>query len=542
MKFRAILVSPQNQKKGRFLIVESITQILDSLNSFSKQNFKFTQLIDPLMILKSIPDSISSQLNEVDFIFHLQQAANHIDWLNDFIQSKLTHSLKKEINRLRHYHPKDSTIPYADFKIDSPPLFKKDPPIQLSFDDLLRDSLNDGSPLKPVNRRHPESFSFMGVCPFCGAPKEYIYDNNKGKGQYQCKACKNTFTLKTFISGQTGIYCPHCRHKLSSHHDRKGYVVYQCPNNKCTYYLKNKDILENGHKDILKTSSEQYRLRYHYRDFKFNLDNLRELDKSLDAPVNLSRIHFDSKVLGLVLTYYINYGLSSRKTALILKQVHGLTISHQTVLNYAASVSCVVKPLVDQYPYKLGNVLSGDETYIKVRGKNHYVFFWSDPVSKIITSHTIYPVRDTKCACQSIYDCLRHYTEIPKDLLLITDGNPIYNAAQVFFDIHNIKFDLQQVIGVKNKDETSKQYRPYKQVEERLNRTYKQNYYGTNGYDKLECANSYMVLFVCFFNFLRPHSTLKYKTPVDEGWFEKEMLMQDRWLKLIELSSQYHLH
>ena len=145
---------------------------------------------------------------------------------------------------------------------------------------------------------------------------------------------------------------------------------------------------------------------------------------------NLSRIHFDSKVLWLILTYYVNYGLGARKTALIMKQVHGIRISHQPVINYANGVSALVKDMVDHYPYKIGSVLTGDETYIKVIGKNQYVFFWSDPSSKIITSHTIYSTRDTECACRSIYDCLRHYNgKILENLTLITDGNPIYNAA-----------------------------------------------------------------------------------------------------------------
>lgn len=78
---------------------------------------------------------------------------------------------------------------------------------------------------------------------------------------------------------------------------------------------------------------------------------------------------------------------------------------------------------------------------------------------------------------QFIYDCRSKYKNIPEDLLLITDGNPIYNTAQLFFHINGIDFTLKQVIGVKNKDEESKEYRPYKQIEERLNRTCKQNYY-----------------------------------------------------------------
>ena len=73
-----------------------------------------------------------------------------------------------------------------------------------------------------------------------------------------------------------------------------------------------------------------------------------------------------------------------------------------------------------------------------------------------------------------------------------------------------------------------------------MNRTYKQNYYGTNGYQTLEKANENMILYVAFFNFLRQHSSLNYKTPVDDDLFEEDSLMPDRWLKLIELSSQYH--
>jgi hypothetical protein len=49
-----------------------------------------------------------------------------------------------------------------------------------------------------------------------------------------------------------------------------------------------------------------------------------------------------------------------------------------------------------------------------------------------------------------------------------------------------------------------------------------------------------MVLYVAFFNFLRRHSALDHKTPVDDDLFEKHDLMPDRWLKLIELSAQFN--
>lgn len=89
----------------------------------------------------------------------------------------------------------------------------------------------------------------------------------------------------------------------------------------------------------------------------------------------------------------------------------------------------------------------------------------------IITSYNIHSTRNTYDAVESIYTSLSKYQVLPDDLSMITDGNPIYYAAQLFFKLNGLNFDLHQVIGVKNKDEVSKLYRPFKQIEERLNRT-----------------------------------------------------------------------
>lgn len=180
------------------------------------------------------------------------------------------------------------------------------------------------------------------------------------------------------------------------------------------------------------------------------------------------------------------------------------------------------------YEYELTNTLTGDETYIKVNGKTNYVFFFKDTSKKIITSYRIFPKRDTLCAIKSIYESLSKYENVPDDLRIITDVNPIYNAAQVFFSTHDIKFDLYQVIGVKNNDEISCKYRPYKQIEERLNGTYKLNYYGTNGYGTYRGANIFMSLFVCFHNSLRKHSGINNKTSIDDSTINKIKLMTNK--------------
>lgn len=518
--------------------MQTIAQILQSLKDLSSSIFFFNTNIEPLSMLDAISPSLTSKLESNEFNSLIENASKSVEALNAYIQP-LMPEIKRNINVAHNYRKKDSTIPYADFKIDLPqPLIHTKYPKQLSFDDIQSQRTKDGfKKITPV--RHRSDFKFEGCCPFCGAESNYIYLNN-GKDQYKCKVCKNPFTTKTTVSDSSAFFCPHCDHQLSLHHDRKNYEVYVCPNKKCSYYKQNFAKLSTQERRELKTSSNQYKLRYTYRAFNFNVDDLKQVCDDSQTKVNLSKIFYSPTVLGLVLTYYVNYGLSARKTALILNEVHGISISHQTILNYANSVSALLKPYLDSMKYEtLSSIQSGDETYIKVRGKNQYVFFFSDPKKKIITSYTIYSTRDTKNACQAIYDSMQHYKELPDDLLYITDGNPIYNVAQLFFEMNGTKFDLKQVIGVSNKDETSKQYRPYKQVEERLNRTYKMNYYGTNGYDKLETANVYMVLYVAFFNFFRKHSALHHKVPYELNGIDHEERIQNKWIQLIKLATDF---
>ena len=68
---------------------------------------------------------------------------------------------------------------------------------------------------------------------------------------------------------------------------------------------------------------------------------------------------------------------------------------------------------------------------------------------------------------------------LPKSFKFIADGYSAYPlAAQQFFvqSKGKINFDITQVIGLTNDDAVSKAFRPYKQMIERLNRTYKQSY------------------------------------------------------------------
>jgi hypothetical protein len=339
--------------------------------------------------------------------------------------------------------PKDE--PYAGFKVDEKPLtgveLIKENPDNLGYNQNVKTpsfiEINNnhiqslGKPIKTINRK--SDIAYKGDCPYCQAPNDYLYNNNNGN-QCKCKACNNTFSYKTKFYDENSYYCPHCKSKLMMHHDRENYLVYKCQSDICSYYQSSLKKQETGDKS-LKTVTNTDKLRYTYRAFKFDFNHVNNQDKlQFDTKISLDKAHHSPETIGKILTLYINYGLSSRKVSMIMKDLFNISISHQTVMNYAQASASLLQNFVINYNYNLGNILCGDETYVDVLGKSHYVFFFSDHVKKIITSWKIYKNRDTKCAVESILMSLhRYHNNIPEDLLVITDANPIYNAAQIFY-------------------------------------------------------------------------------------------------------------
>lgn len=429
--------------------------------------------------------------------------------------------------------------PYRKLQVDDLPIietFEK-----LNYKILLEDySIEHGKPLKPV-KRHAHSKMTVPKsmnCPKCGAPSDYLYANNGSKGQFLCKVCSCLFSDKNRFSKEAILRCPHCAKTLEKIKERKDFSVFKCKNNNCPYYLKKRDGMSSKEKKRFKKDPQAFKLRYIFR--QFHVDYLPLSKQSPELPrVNLSKIHASPHTLGLILTYHVNYGLSARKTAAIMQDVHGVAISHQTILNYENSVALLLKPYVDYYPYELSDQFCGDETYIRVNGKWHYLFFFFDAVKKIILSYPVSPNRDTLTAIHAIDEVLVKMKEIPEDLTFVVDGNPIYLLAQHFFAQHDIQFDVKQVIGLTNEDPVSTEFRPLKQVIERLNRTFKGNYRSTHGFGSEHGSVSYVTLFVAYFNFLRPHASLEGKVPVVNPSLSGLPTMPARWTKLIELAQQW---
>jgi len=474
----------------------------------------------------------------MDIILYLLQLIQYLYqqncWLINFICKYIP---------LKQWAFDDSHSPkYQKFKVDELPLILHniEPWDYQDFMLYLAWRYKDSyKPIKPVRRRSECDISEDCKCPRCNAPMPYLYKNNGSKGQILCKVCQNRFSPEENRYSKLKLRCPHCTHTLVQKKDRKHFVVHKCVNPKCPYYIRN---LKKVSKEDLSEDygKNKYKLHYIYREFTidfFKMD-LNSLPKSASS---LKFSKFDQNVMGLCLTYKVNLGLSLRKTKQALKDIHCIDISHQTIANYCKTAAICIKPFTDNYDYGTGTTFTADETYIKIRGIKAYIWFIMDAASRSIIGYQVSDNRGVGPCILTMRMALRHFKELPDKFKFIADGYSAYPlAAQQFFREFGdkFKFDITQVIGLTNGDEVSKEFRPYKQMIERLNRTYKASYRPTNGFDNIEGANYDLALWVAYYNFLRPHKHNNYKVLNEVDMLKGANNMPGKWQLLIFLGQQ----
>jgi transposase-like protein len=289
--------------------------------------------------------------------------------------------------------------------------------------------------------------------------------------------------------------------------------------------------------ELYQKNPGHFTLHYIYRDYNFSIEQL-ELSKPSKPTVDLTKIHNSQNILGLILAFFVSFSISARKTALILRWIFNIELSYQTVLNYTNAASYYCHQFNMKYKDSPDNILAGDETYIKVSGKNNYIFFFMSAQKRSICSYHYADNRETLPAIVSMQEAKRTANPDQK-ITFVTDGNPSYVAALHFInslDKYNNPAQRHKVIGLQNLDAESEEYRSFKQLIERLNRTYKSHTRQAYGFNSSNGAIALTTLFVTYYNFLRPHSSLKYKVPVPLTFLEGINTIQAKWLKILSMA------
>ncbi len=437
---------------------------------------------------------------------------------------------------------------YRKFSVDSlapltePQHVKKEPTPSLDWRDLLASyHKKHAKPLGPVKyRASSPRIPELTRCPSCQAPHDYLYYNDGMKrSQLRCKVCGQLFQQeKRFRKGKTKYYCPYCQHALFTWKQKKEVTIYKCSNNACPHRIRKINKLNEREKALAQKRSSQFKLTYQYREYHYQPNELAPSQPEKQA-VDLQNIHNGPHILGLVLAFYVSFALSARKTALVLRSVFSIPISYQTVLNYAAAAAFYCHGFNLSHKGSIDKISAGDEAYIKVMAKHHFVFFFISSKSLKITSYHLATTRDTLPAIIAMKETIR--TADPNQtLILVTDGNPSYPAAIHFLNAdrsQNPSLQHRKVIGLQNLDTESQEFRPYKQLIERLNRTFKHHLKPSHGFNSANGALALITLFVTHYNFLRPHMSLDYKTPVTLPELEGIATIQGKWAKILSLAA-----
>jgi len=379
------------------------------------------------------------------------------------------------------------------------------------------------------------------ACPVCNAPHDYLYYNDgKKKSQIRCKVCGHLFQVdQRFRKNEKSKYfCPYCNLALFRWKVRKEVTIYKCSTDDCQHRVQALAKLNPAERTLQKKRSSQFKLCYQYREYHYKPQELvhSEPEKPIVA---LTKIHNSENVLGLILAFYVSFAVPARKTAFILKSVFNIKVSYQTVLNYAAAAAFYCHSYNLQHKGPIDAIQAGDETYIKVLGKYRYVFFFISSKSLKITTYHVSDNRGTQPAIIAMNEAIR--TAAPgQEIILVTDGNPSYPAGIHFLNAQegdDPDIQHRKVIGLQNLDAESTEWRAFKQLVERLNRTYKYHVRPAAGFNSNNGAVVLTTLFVTHYNFLRPHMSLDYKPPVQLPELHSITTLQGKWAKILSLAA-----
>jgi len=440
--------------------------------------------------------------------------------------------------------PEAKSQHYREFRVDSvPPLPALVDEETIDWKTLKSEKeQQSGKPIKPVRHRNNKTPPPGCRCHHCNAPICYLYLNNgQLKSQVKCKICSKTSpTHNTKRERKTVYRCPHCSSALFKWKQSKQSTIYKCPSYKCLHYLRNKTLLtdeETTMRDRQKYNPN-FKLHYQFREYHISPQDLITARPAMDSIVDLKNIHNSYHTLGLVLTFSINLGLSSRVTRNALKGIFDISISHQTVINYVNSAARYLSRFIDANNPAPLKTCAADETYIIVEGKWTYTWFVIDSKTRAICGYNLSQKRDVQPALSLLYDCFGQPGDKKSYPDLVTDGNPSYDAAVMAYN-HSItnqagKLTKRTVIGLKNLDEESSEYRSFKQLVERLNRTYKYHTRPRAGFKSFDGAVALTTLFVAYYNFMRPHTVWRQSPPVPLESLKGCHLYPDQWVTLLK--------
>jgi transposase-like protein len=215
-------------------------------------------------------------------------------------------------------------------------------------------------------------------------------------------------------------------------------------------------------------------------------------------------------------------GLSLPKIVDHLAQFHDTCVSDTTVYRWIRKYVLLMSERVDRLKPELSRSWHADETCLKVGGRNEYMWNMLDSKTRFLIATQVTERRSGTEARRIVRESVQRAGKRPRRW--ITDGLISYNKAEP--DISKENGKAAHISGNRFTDKVNNN------LIERFHGTVKERTKTMRGFRNAETANLFAKGYRVYYNFIRPHRTLKGRTPAEAANLSMRK-GRNRWLGII---------
>ena len=241
-----------------------------------------------------------------------------------------------------------------------------------------------------------------------------------------------------------------------------------------------------------------------------------------------AKMRFDPKVVALALDLFFK-GVSQRKIADHIKQFYGLKISQPAIYKWVQKYGRIINNYVGQLEPELSDVWHTDEMKVKCGGKWTWLWNVMDSGTRFLLATHVSQTRESKDARKPFAKAKQLAKRKPE--IMVTDGLHTYIDAfkKEFFTLKGPR--TKHIRKPRFRDRTNNN------LVERLQGSIREREKVMRGLKSEETAKTMIDGYRAYYNFIRPHQSLKGKTPSEQAGINLE-LGRNKWLNLIKASSK----
>jgi putative transposase len=233
---------------------------------------------------------------------------------------------------------------------------------------------------------------------------------------------------------------------------------------------------------------------------------------------------YDPRVVATTLDLYFK-GVSLRKISDHLKQFHGMDVDHSTVYRWISKYTDIIEAYVTTLEPEIGDIWHTDEMKIKIGGEWTWLWNVMDEKTRFHLVSIITRARGTRDARKAFRQSKMVAGKKPHTM--VTDGLASYKDAfnKEFYDHHQ---SCKHIADVALQESLNN-------VLERMNGSIREREKVTRG---LKTDDTPIIpMNQIYYNFIRPHSSLKGKTPAEVAGIGVEG--RNKWEELLKRSANH---